>query len=138
MDFNPDDFVARVNSDLIGKYVNIASRCAGFIAKKFAGQLSTPQFSSEIEAAFSFAAQEIGTLYETREFGKAARRIMELADIANQYVDANKPWELARQPGQEARLHVVCSTALALFLAELTLVSEAYPAPLWRRRRKNC
>jgi methionyl-tRNA synthetase len=100
--------------------VNIASRCAGFISKKFGGQLCTPQFSLEIEAAFGGAAGEIAALYEAREFGKAARRIMELADLANQYVDANKPWDLAKQPGGEPLLHVVCSTALALF-RELTL-----------------
>jgi len=120
VDFNPDDFIARVNSDLVGKYVNIASRCAGFIAKKFGGKLGTPQFSPEITAAFSVAGGEIAHLYETREFGKAARKIMELADLANQYVDANKPWDLAKQAGQEAQLHTVCTTAIALF-RELTL-----------------
>jgi len=120
VDFIPDDFIARVNSDLIGKYVNIASRCAGFISKKFGGKLTAPEFSPEITAAYSGAAAEIAAFYETREFGKAARKIMELADLANQYVDANKPWDLAKQAGQEAQLHTVCSTALALF-RELTL-----------------
>ncbi|MDB5802761.1 MAG: metG [Betaproteobacteria bacterium] len=120
VDFIPDDFIARVNSDLIGKYVNIASRCAGFVTKKFGGKLDAPQFSPEITAAYSGAAAEIAAFYETREYGKAARKIMELADLANQYVDANKPWELAKQAGQEAQLHAVCSTALALF-RELTL-----------------
>jgi len=120
VDFIPDDFIARVNSDLIGKYVNIASRCAGFVTKKFGGKLGAPQFSPEIAAAYSAAAGEIAGFYESREYGRAARKIMELADLANQYIDANKPWDLAKQPGQEAQLHTVCSTALALF-RELTL-----------------
>jgi methionyl-tRNA synthetase len=120
VDFMSDDFIARVNSDLIGKYVNIASRCAGFISKKFDGKLGAPVFPAEISAAYSTAAAEIAELYETREYGKAARRIMELADLANQYVDSNKPWDLAKQAGQEAQLLTVCSTALNLF-RELTL-----------------
>ncbi len=121
LDFNPDDFMARVNSDLIGKYVNIASRCAGFVTKKFGGKLGAPQFSAEIDRCLRrLPRPEIAELYETREFGKAARKIMELADLANQYVDSNKPWDLAKQAGQEAQLHTVCSTALALF-RELTL-----------------
>ncbi|HEY4370577.1 MAG TPA: methionine--tRNA ligase [Burkholderiales bacterium] len=120
VDFIPDDFIARVNSDLVGKYVNIASRCAGFISKKFDGKLVAPQFSPEIAAAYAGAGEEVAGYYESREYGRAARKIMELADLANQYIDANKPWELAKQAGQEARLQVVCSTALSLF-RELTL-----------------
>jgi methionyl-tRNA synthetase len=120
VDFMSGDFIARVNSDLVGKYVNIASRCAGFITKKFDGKLGAPAFPAEIDAAYSTASAEIAGLYETREYAKAARKIMELADLANQYVDSNKPWDLAKQPGQEALLHTVCSTALNLF-RELTL-----------------
>ena len=115
LDFNPDDFVARVNSDLIGKYVNIASRSAGFISKKFAGKLGKPQMPKDIAGEFSGAADEIAGNYDGREYGKAIRKIMALADLANQYVDANKPWDLARQEGKEAELLTVCSTAVAMF-----------------------
>jgi methionyl-tRNA synthetase len=121
VDFNPDDFVARVNADLIGKYVNIASRCAPFITRRFDGTLTAPALGTELEAAFASAADEIRDDYESREFGKALRRVMQLADLANQYVDHQRPWELAKQPAQDAQLHAVCSTALALF-RELTLL----------------
>ena len=111
IDFNPADFTARVNSDLVGKYVNIASRCAVFLSRKFGGKLLEPA------EKFNFAskAQEIGELYERREFGKALREVMALADVANQFVDEQKPWELSKQAGAERRLHEVCSTALDLF-----------------------
>ena len=112
-DFNPDDFTARVNSDLVGKYVNIASRCAVFIRRKFDGALggSTGVLLKEFQAK----ADEIATLYEEREFGKALREIMRLADLANQYVDERKPWELSKKAGGEAQLQEVCSIALNLF-----------------------
>ncbi|MBL8519843.1 MAG: methionine--tRNA ligase [Betaproteobacteria bacterium] len=115
IDFNAEDFIARVNSDLIGKYVNIASRSAGFIAKRFGGKLGKPQLPKDIAAEFSGASAEVAVLYEGREFGKAIRRIMALADLANQYVDGNKPWELAKQEGKDAELLTVCSTAVAMF-----------------------
>ncbi|MEO8383656.1 MAG: methionine--tRNA ligase [Betaproteobacteria bacterium] len=115
LDFNPDDFVARVNSDLIGKYVNIASRAAGFIAKKFNGKLGKPQLPKELANEFAGAGDEIGGYYDGREYGKAIRKIMALADLANQYVDANKPWELAKRDGSEAELLTVCSTAVTMF-----------------------
>ncbi len=120
LDFNPDDFVARVNSDLVGKYVNIASRCAGFVVKRFDGTLARPDFTTDIEFAFASAADGIRADYESREFGKALRKVMQLADLANQYVDQRKPWELAKQPAEARELHSVCSTALALF-RDLTL-----------------
>jgi methionyl-tRNA synthetase len=112
-DFAPDDFVARVNSDLVGKYVNIASRCAVFITRKFAGELAASQHPLLAEAQAK--ANEIGELYEAREFGKALREIMRLADAANQFVDEQKPWDLAKQAGAGKRLQEVCSTALNLF-----------------------
>jgi methionyl-tRNA synthetase len=117
VDFNPDDFVARVNSDLIGKYVNIASRAAGFISKRFDGRLSMDwarpddAFLSRLRAV----GPEIQALYEQREFGKAQRAIMEHADQVNAYVDANKPWELAKDPARDAQLHEVCSRLLEAF-----------------------
>jgi methionyl-tRNA synthetase len=125
-DFIPDDFIARVNSDLIGKYVNIASRCAGFIAKRYAGKLGDHDpAAAKLEHESAFAAEEIGALYDAREFSKAIRKIMELADAANHYVDACKPWELAKNAAGEARLHCVCTSALTLF-RDLTI----YLAPI--------
>src|SRR6185436_10236132 len=110
-DFNPDDFAARVNSDLVGKYVNIASRCAVFINRKFGGKVA----ASRHDFDFGSKAKEVAALYDAREFGKALREVMALADVANQYVDERKPWELAKQPGKERELHEVCSSALELF-----------------------
>ena len=120
VDLNLDDLIAKVNSDLVGKYVNIASRCAGFIAKRFDGKLgaSDPRATGEFETAFEAAI--IARAYEERDYGRALREIMRLADMANQYVNDHKPWELAKEEGQEAQLHTVCSTALTLF-RDLTL-----------------
>jgi methionyl-tRNA synthetase len=112
-DFNPEDFVARVNSDLVGKYVNIASRCAVFINRKFGGELARSQ--GPLLADTQAQAAQIASLYDEREFGKALREVMRLADLANQFVDEQKPWELAKQAGAEPRLAEVCSTALNLF-----------------------
>jgi methionyl-tRNA synthetase len=117
VDFNPDDFIARVNSDLIGKYINIASRAAGFITKKFDGKLAMAwatqddRFLSELRGA----ADELAALYEARDYGKALRLVMELADRVNAYVDANKPWELAKDPANNARTQEVCSRLLEAF-----------------------
>ena len=111
LDFKPDDFMARVNSDLVGKYVNIASRCAPFIHRKFGGRLA----AARQDFAFSGKAGELASLYEQREFGKALREIMALADAANQFVDEQKPWELSKRPGAEQKLQQVCSVAINLF-----------------------
>jgi len=117
VDFNPDDFVARVNSDLVGKYINIASRAAGFITKKFDGNVATgwaneqDPFLSSLRAA----GTEVAALYEAREFGKALRAVMDQADAVNAYVDANKPWELAKDAANNARLQEVCSRLLEAF-----------------------
>jgi methionyl-tRNA synthetase len=113
LDFNPEDFLARVNSDLVGKYVNIASRCAVFLRRKFNGRLAAG--AHPLLERFRGRAKPIAQLYEAREFGKALREVMALADAANQYVDEEKPWELSKQPGTEQRLQVVCSVALNLF-----------------------
>jgi methionyl-tRNA synthetase len=118
VDFNPDDFVARVNSDLVGKYVNIASRCAGFLSKRFEGRIGSGEFEAQRKTAlseFSALAPTIGEHYEAREFGKALREVMYLADIANQYVDRHQPWDLAKKPEQSQFLQHVCSTALDMF-----------------------
>jgi methionyl-tRNA synthetase len=120
LDLNLDDFVAKVNSDLVGKYINIASRCAGFIAKKFDGKLGTTDLAASAEFQAAFANGEIARCYEARDFSRALREIMRLADVANQYIAEQKPWELAKLEGREAELHVACSTAMTLF-RDLTL-----------------
>jgi methionyl-tRNA synthetase len=134
LDFNGEDFVARVNSDLIGKYVNIASRCAGFIAKKFDGKLAdtlSDDARAWIARALTTEAGErqasIAAAFEGREFGKALREIMEIADVANRYVDENKPWILAKDEANTAKLHEVCTTALILFRQLTILLSPVLP-----------
>ena len=118
LDLNLDDFVSRVNSDLVGKYINIASRAAGFIAKRFEGKLVTEHLTEKLDVALPGlreAASEIAEYYEQRDFARAMRRVMALADQINQYVDQNKPWELAKQSGQDAKLHEVCSILINAF-----------------------
>ncbi|HJS39340.1 MAG TPA: methionine--tRNA ligase [Burkholderiales bacterium] len=131
IDFSPEDFVARVNSDLVGKFVNIASRCVPFISKRFGGKLRgvalKKDAGADIASAVRHAAPEIAAAYDAREFGKAMRRIMELADEVNRFVDTEKPWELARQPGHEARLHVVCSEAIEAFRFLAILLAPVLP-----------
>ncbi len=123
LDFNPEDFLARVNSDLIGKYVNIASRCAVFLSRRFGGVLSAPAPGFD----FGARAAEIARLYESRELGKALREVMALADAANQYVDGRKPWELSKRPGAETELQQVCSTAINLFLVLTVYLKPVLP-----------
>jgi methionyl-tRNA synthetase len=120
IDFNAEDFIAKVNSDLIGKYVNIASRAAGFITKRFDGKLSNPVAAGTSGNRFwqQIAGGEealIREAFEAREYGKAIRQIMALADEVNQYVDAKKPWELAKDPANNQALQDVCSDLLLSF-----------------------
>jgi methionyl-tRNA synthetase len=121
LDFNPDDFIARVNSDMVGKYVNIASRCAGFISKTFGGRVRGVELAKDSvfgeTAEIRVAASEIAAWYEGREFGKVVRRVMELADQVNRFVDQGQPWNLAKDGSADAkqRLHFVCSEALEAF-----------------------
>ncbi len=115
LDFNPDDFVARVNSDLVGKLVNIASRSAGFISKHFGGQLAASLQDPALQADFAAAGKHIADLYEARDFAAAIREIMALADRANRYVDDNKPWVLAKDPAKLADVQAVCTQSLNLF-----------------------
>ena len=118
IDLNLDDFCARVNSDLVGKYVNIASRCAGFLGKRFEGRLAAlPGDGPEaaLLAVMREAGESIARHYDAREFGRAMREVMQLADLANQYVDREKPWELARAQGTDERLQVVCTAAVEGF-----------------------
>jgi methionyl-tRNA synthetase len=115
IDLNLDDFVARVNSDLVGKYINIASRAAGFITKRFDGKLAASLDNNAQLSQLAAAAPMLAQLYEARDYGKALREVMALTDAANQYADENKPWELAKREDQEAKLHEVCSVCLNLF-----------------------
>ena len=114
IDLNLQNFIARVNSDLVGKYINIASRASGFIHKKFAGSLKDVS-GSELVKHLSSESEHIASLYEEREYAKALREIMILADVVNEYVDQNKPWELAKMEGQDGRLHKVCSELINAF-----------------------
>ncbi|MBK6714744.1 MAG: methionine--tRNA ligase [Burkholderiales bacterium] len=130
VDFNPDDFVLRVNSDLVGKYINIASRAAGFIAKRFEGRLSGDlgvEGRALLDTLRAHRDTVIG-LYEAREFGKALREIMALADRVNEYVDAHKPWEIAKQPGQDAVLQDVCSVCIEAFRLLTIYLKPVLPA----------
>ncbi len=129
IDLNLDDFVARVNSDLIGKYINIASRCAGFITKRFAGKLA------EVKAEHMLAILGDGKLpdrvaqaFDDRDFSRALREIMAYADKANKFVNDQKPWELAKLAGREEELHQVCSLAINLFKSLTALLSPVLPS----------
>jgi methionyl-tRNA synthetase len=129
IDFNADDFMARVNSDLIGKYINIASRAAGFISKRFGGALG--EVSADGDALLDHlrtVAPSVIELLAEREYGKALRETMLLADRVNAYVDQNKPWELAKQDGMEARLHDVCTTCIEAFRVLTILLKPVLPA----------
>lgn len=129
LDFNQDDFQLRVNSDLIGKFINIASRAAGFVAKRFEGKLGTASADgAALLQALQAKAPAIATLFDTREYGKALREVMALADQVNAYVDQNKPWELAKQEGQDARLHDVCSTCIEAFRLLTLYLKPVLPA----------
>ena len=130
IDFNPDDFIARVNSDLVGKYINIASRAAGFLSKRFGGHLSADlgvEGRSLLDTLRAHGAA-VEELYEEREFGKALREIMALADKVNEYVDQHKPWELAKKEGAEALLHDVCSTCIEAFRLLTIYLKPVLPA----------
>jgi len=129
VEFSPEDFMARVNSDLVGKYINIASRAAGFIAKRFDGKLG--EISADGAVLLNQLRIErvsIEQLYESREFAKALRETMLLADRVNEYVDANKPWELAKQEGMEARLHDVCTVCMEAFAVLTAYLKPVLPA----------
>jgi methionyl-tRNA synthetase len=116
IDFNAEDFMLRVNADLVGKYVNIASRAAGFISKRFDGRLGEVSADGEqLLTRLRDALAEITALYEQRDYGKVVRETMLLADRVNEYVDQNKPWELAKKPELTQRLHDVCSTCIEAF-----------------------
>ena len=131
IDLNLQDFISRVNSDLVGKYVNIAARASGFIAKRFEGRLKDVS-GSTLLAKLAAESETIAEQYENREYARALRDIMALADAVNEYVDANKPWELAKQEGQDERLHEVCSELINAF----TMLT-AYLAPVLPQTAAN-
>ncbi|MCW8883429.1 MAG: methionine--tRNA ligase [Sedimenticola sp.] len=128
IDLNLDDFLARVNSDLVGKVVNIASRCAGFIKKRFDGQLSDKLENEALFKTFVSAGSQISECYERREFSKAVREIMALADRANQYIDEKKPWVIAKEDGRAQELHAVCTMGLNLFRLLIGFLRPILPA----------
>ena len=128
IDFNPDDFIARVNSDLIGKYINIASRAAGFLSKRFAGKLLGVESSNTLVRDMQADASAIAEMYDARELGKALRAAMHWADQANAFVDQVKPWELAKKPGAEAALQQACSDSIQIFRLLTIYLKPVMPA----------
>lgn len=127
LDLNLDDFVARVNSDVVNKLVNLASRTAGFVTKRLDGKLADTLSEPALYATFTSASERIAEAYENREFSRAIREIMALADEANRYVDEKAPWVIAKQEGQEAELSAVCSTTLNLFRVLMTYLKPVMP-----------
>jgi len=127
IDLSFEDFTQRVNSDLVGKVVNIASRCSGFIKKRFDGKLSTQCAEPELFQQFTLASENIAALYEAREYGKAMREIMALADKANQYIDEKKPWLIAKEEGKDQELHEICSTGINLFRLLVAYLKPVLP-----------
>ncbi|MGI9270454.1 MAG: methionine--tRNA ligase [Woeseiaceae bacterium] len=128
LDLNLDDFVARVNSDLVGKLINIASRCAGFIHKRFAGQLAAELDDPELFASVAGASEEIANHYEQREYSKAMRRVMALADDANRYIDEKKPWIMAKDDAQLDDVQRVCTQGINLFRSLIIYLTPVIPS----------
>ncbi len=128
IDLNLEDFVQRVNSDVVGKVVNIASRCAGFLKKGFDNTLTATCSEPELLGEFIAAGDGIAELYENREFSKVIREIVGLADRANQYIDEKKPWVLAKEEGREQEVHDACSVGINLFRVLMTYLKPVLPA----------
>jgi methionyl-tRNA synthetase len=135
IDLNFADFVAKVNADLVGKLVNIASRCAGFVHKLGQGRLADALPSAELYADFAAAAEDLAIDFEEREYSRAVRKIMALADRANQYIDERKPWIMAKTPGAEADVVAVCTLGLNLFRALTVYLKPVVPALAERAER---
>jgi methionyl-tRNA synthetase len=127
IDMNLDEFTSRLNSEIVGKLVNIASRCAGFITKASAGALAKSLADPELHAAFVAAGESIAAAYERRDTASAVRDIMALADRANQYVDTHKPWMLAKDPKRAAEVQSVCTQALNLFRVLMIYLQPVLP-----------
>lgn len=128
VDFTKVDFAQRVNSDLIGKYINIASRAAGFIVKRFEGRILDAAMKDPLIERIQSRVPEVSAFYEVREFARATRLVMELADAVNEYVDEKKPWELAKDPAQAEALHWVSSVALECFRLLTLCLKPVLPA----------
>jgi methionyl-tRNA synthetase len=128
IDLSFDDFVLRVNADLVGKFVNIASRCAGFLTKRFEGRLAAALPDEALYQQFVDAGESIAGAYEQREYSRAMREIMALADRANQYIDEHKPWQMARDPALADDVQAVCSQGINLFRVLLTYLKPVLPA----------
>ena len=127
LDLNLDDFVARVNADVVNKLVNLASRTASFVTKRFDGKLAAELSELALFSEFAAAKERIADAYEHREFSRAIREIMALADIANRYVDEKAPWVMAKQEGKEAELQEVCTVSLNLFRVLMTYLKPVLP-----------
>jgi methionyl-tRNA synthetase len=127
LDLNLEDFTQRVNADVVNKIVNLASRNAGFISKRFEGKLSANFAETELYNEFTAAADRIAELYETREFGRAIREITALADKANQYVDEKAPWVVAKEEGKDQELQDICSVGINLFRVLMTYLKPVMP-----------
>jgi methionyl-tRNA synthetase len=137
LDFNPEDFLARVNSDLVGKYVNIASRAAAFISRQFDGKLFDFGTSPSDNWSDALAVEnEVSAAYEGREFGKVVREVMSVADRINQRFDQARPWELAKDPGRRDELHRICSDALHAFFTLTVYIAPLLPATAARVARE--
>jgi methionyl-tRNA synthetase len=136
IDFNPDDFMARVNSDLIGKYVNIASRAAGFLVKHFDGRCAPSTDPAGATAAALAARDDMANFMEARDFGRALRETMRIADFANELFDRNKPWELARDSARHAQLQQVCSDVLGAFRVLTIYLTPILPVTAARVARE--
>lgn len=132
LDLNLDDFIARVNSDLVGKFVNIASRSAGFLVKRFDGRVSDAALGHPLMVQLREAAPQIADLYEKREYSKALRAVMELADAVNAFVDTEKPWDLAKDEANREKLHAACSVALEAFRLLAIYLKPILPATVAR------
>ena len=127
IDLNLQDFQQRINSDLVGKVVNIASRCAGFISKKFEGKLSNSLADESLYKNFTDASESIAQAYEDRRYSKAMREIMALADLANQYVDEKQPWVLAKDEDRQQEVQDICSQGLNMFRAIMVYLKPVLP-----------
>ncbi len=128
IDLNLDDFVARVNSDLVGKLVNIASRCAGFISKRFDGQLAEALDAPDLYARFADESAAIADHFEAREYSKAVRRVMALADEANRYIDEKKPWVIIKDDDRQGEVQLVCTQGLNMFRALMIYLTPVIPS----------
>ena len=125
IDLNLNDFMSRVNSDVVGKTVNIASRCAGFVKKRFDNQLG--EIDNDVIAPFIEKSDTIAGLYESREYGHAIREIMQLADIANEYIDEKAPWVVAKEEGKDAELHQIVSTGIQMYRLLIAYLKPVMP-----------